>query len=94
MTFEEIRAARLVGAEPGVGLRPSPERSLRRALHGMASTGELIAIGDGGRADPYHYFLHPLFIGMMGKTSEADALQHALEAELGAGRAVAKGLDL
>lgn len=93
MTFDEIRAALLVGAEPGVGLRSSSERSLRRALHRMAENGGgLIAIGDGGRADPYRYFIHPLIIGMMGRTPEADALQQALEADPGAEKAAAKAM--
>jgi hypothetical protein len=29
----------------------------------MADDGGLIAIGDGGRADPYRYFAHLLIIG-------------------------------
>ena len=45
----------------------------------MVSGGELIALGSGGRADPHRYFIHPIIIGMMGKTPEADALYNALE---------------
>jgi hypothetical protein len=93
MTFDEIRAVIRQGieAEPDTKLRASFERSLRRALHRMAEDGGgLIAIGDGGRAEAYRYFIHPLVIGMMGKTPEADALQQALEADPGAGMAADK----
>jgi hypothetical protein len=42
---------------PGyVRLSASFERSIRRALHRMVTEGVLIAIGGGGRADPYRYF--------------------------------------
>jgi hypothetical protein len=94
MTFDDIRTVILqeLEAETGTRLRPSLVRSLRRALHRMAEGGGLMAIGDGGRADPYRYFIHPLVIGMMGKTSKADALRHALKADPGAGRAAAKGM--
>jgi hypothetical protein len=90
MTFDDLRATILqgIGAEDGAKLRPSFERSLRRALNRMAENGGgLIAIGDGGRAEPYRYFIHPLIIGMMGKTPEADALQQALEVDPGAEKA-------
>jgi hypothetical protein len=89
MTFGDIRAEAIGGADSG-RLSASFKHSLRRALHRMVSSGALIAIGDGGRADPCRYFIHPLVIGMMGKTPEADALQQALEADPGAKRAAAK----
>jgi hypothetical protein len=89
MTFDEIRAEALGGRDGR--LSASFERSLRRALHRMAEDGGgLIAIGDGGRAEPYRYFIHPLVIGMMGKTPEAAALQQALEADPGADMAADK----
>jgi hypothetical protein len=72
MTFAEIRAEAIGGDD--VELTASFERSLRRALHRMVEGGGLIAIGDGGRSDPHRYFIHPLIIGMMSKTPEADAL--------------------
>lgn len=56
----------------------------------MASNGGLLAIGDGGRAEPFRYFIHPLVIGMMGNTPDADALQKALEADPGANAAANK----
>ena len=55
----------------------------------MAKSGGLVAIGDGGRADPYRYIIHPLVIGMMGDTPEAGALQQALLADPGARKAAA-----
>jgi hypothetical protein len=93
MTFDDIRAVILqeLEVEAGTRLRLSFERSLRRALHRIAEPGgELIVIGEGGRADPYRYFIHPLIIGMMGQDAKADALQQALEADPGAKRAAAK----
>ena len=90
MTFDDIRAEAIGGDD--VKLTASFERSIRRALHRMVTDGGLIAIGDGGRADPYRNFIHPLIIGMMGKTPEADALQQALEADPGAERAAAKSM--
>ena len=77
MGFAEIRAE-VVRA--GIWVSPSVERSLRRALHRMVSDGGLFAIGSGGRADPHCYFIHPMIIGMMGKTPEADALYNSLKA--------------
>jgi hypothetical protein len=88
LTFDYIRAE-AIGPDGGQ-LSASFERSMRRALHRMVSTGGLVTIGDGGRADPYRYFINPLVIGMMGKTPEAAALQQALEADPGAERAAAK----
>ncbi|MCP3462539.1 hypothetical protein [Bradyrhizobium sp. CCGUVB23] len=91
MTFEDFRAAldRAAGVGPDMVLRPSVARSLRRALHGMTETGGLIAMGDGGRTEPFRYFIHPLWIGTMGKTPEADALIKALENDPGAEKAAA-----
>ncbi|WP_369725149.1 hypothetical protein AB8Z38_11560 [Bradyrhizobium sp. LLZ17] len=54
MSFDEMRAIILqeLKLEYGSKLRPSFERSMRRALHRMAEPGgRLIAIGDGGRAE-------------------------------------------
>ncbi len=34
-------------------------RSARRAIHKMVKDGTLIAIGSGGRGDPYRYAIHP-----------------------------------
>ena len=91
MTFEDIRNVIRQDFEmdDGAKLYPSFERSLRRALHRMVRTSGLIAIGDGGRGDPYRYFVHPMIIGMMAKTPETEALQQALQADPGAEKAVA-----
>jgi hypothetical protein len=73
-------------------IRPSAEPSLRRALYSLTSDKILIAIGDGGRAEPHRYFIHPLSIGMMGETEEAQALKQALEADPGADAAAARDM--
>jgi hypothetical protein len=83
MTFEEMRGE-AIGDEPDVRLTASVERSGRRALHRMVSDGLLIAIGGGGRADPYRYFFDPGKIEMMCDKPEARALWRALEADPGA----------
>jgi hypothetical protein len=44
----------------------------------------LITIGDGGRSDPYRYFLNPIGIALMCSEPEAEALWKALEADPGA----------
>jgi len=87
ITFAEIRVGLLQEMGDDYRLRPSVVRSLRRALHRMAEDGELMAIDDGGRAEPYRYFIHPLIIGMMGKTPKTDALYQALKADPGANNA-------
>jgi hypothetical protein len=91
MTFADIRAhiIQSIGAQPDEKLRVSFERSLRRALHRLTSDHMLIAMGEGGPGEPLRYFIHPLFIGMMGDTPQALALREALEADSGANEAAA-----
>lgn len=85
VTFAEIREGILLSwdAEPGTNLSASFERSIRRALHTMVINAPLIELGDGGRGDPLRYFIHPIAIGCMGRTPEADALMKALTADSG-----------
>jgi hypothetical protein len=66
-----------------IELRPSFERSLRRALHRLVSTEIFIALGSGGRADPHRYFINPrLIVARNGDDqSRFDALMSALEAD-------------
>ena len=71
-------------------LAASFERSIRRALHRMVDAGELIAIGDGGRGDPYRYFFHPIGIAIMCDKPEASALWKALEADPGTEEALVR----
>ena len=51
-------------------LYSSLERSLRRALQRMVRDDVVIAIGDGGRADPHRYFVHPKIMREMCSTEE------------------------
>ena len=90
MTFEDIRAVirKEFEVEDGIKLYSSFERSLRRALHLMVSDGGLIAIGDGGRGDPFRYSIHPRIMRTMCDTEEEfDALLEVLAADPGASKA-------
>ena len=98
MTFEDIRAVVRQDFEKDGKqyssfewslLYSSLERSLRRALHRMVSDGGLIALGGGGRADPFRYFVHPMVIAMT-MPEEVDALMDALSADPGANEALGK----
>ncbi|MDA9405563.1 hypothetical protein XH80_01865 [Bradyrhizobium sp. CCBAU 45384] len=80
MTFDEMRG----GEKQPAAL----ERSARRALHGMVKAKALIALGDGGRAEPHRYFIHPLLIGFW----KDETLQAALKADPGAKAAAAKDM--
>jgi hypothetical protein len=93
MTFEEMRAVirQVFEMEDGAKLYPPFERSLRRALHRMVDNGGLIAIGSGGRADPYRYFMHPMVIAMA-MPEETETLMERLAADPGANEALNKCL--
>jgi hypothetical protein len=71
MTFAEIRASvrRHRDMQPDERLRPSFERSLRRALHRLVEEWELIAMGEGGRGEPLRYFVHPTRLYRQGPES-------------------------
>ena len=86
MTFEDIRIEAI--GDDDVQLSASFERSVRRALHRMVSTGMLVALGAGGRSDPSRYFLHPMGIAIMCDEPEAEALWKALGADPGANEAL------
>jgi hypothetical protein len=75
MTFDELRIEAI--GDDGGRLRGAFERSMRRALHRMVSDGGLIAIGGGGRADPFRYFVHPMVM----PPEETNALMDALAAD-------------
>ena len=83
MTFEDIRSRvrQCIGIEQGYRLRPSFERSARRALHSMVRDKVLIVLGAGGPGDLFRYFLHPLLIGFMADATEARALLRVLDVE-------------
>src|SRR6202035_5353930 len=50
----------VLGAKAKVNkLRPSHERSLRRALRRLCEQRFLVPLGDGGRGEPLRYFFHP-----------------------------------
>jgi|SRR3954451_6220115 hypothetical protein len=97
MTFQEIRAqirkAREVehySAFEWSLLYSSFERSLRRALHGMVKNGALIAIGSGGRGDPFRYSIDPMMMALIGTGEEFTALMDELKADPGALQALNK----
>jgi len=94
MTFDQLRAAVKAAYTDGVSdperrstlewwvQRPVFERSLRRALHSMLEWW-VIALGDGGRADPYRYYIHPVQIYIERDPALKQALQAALDADPG-----------
>jgi hypothetical protein len=81
MTFDQMRLA--MGLTDKLEAWPSLKRSMHRALRSMVG-GELIVLGDGGRADPYRYFFHPVILYLM----KDQALQEAFDADPGAKEAV------
>jgi hypothetical protein len=66
MSFEQIRVAALkeASAPDGARVLPSPERSMRRALHGFVKDGVIVALDVGGRAEPHRYFPSIILLGM------------------------------
>jgi hypothetical protein len=109
MTFAEIGAAvkgAVTAGEPDPErrstlewwvCRPAFQRSLRRALHSLLDCW-LIALGEGGRAEPHRYFIHPMTIYMEEDPALKQALQAALDADPGAREATrrdeAKMMDI
>ena len=97
MTFNDIRAdirkqvdkdgTRYSSLEWSLLYSPL-ERSLRRALQRMVRDDVVIAIGDGGRADPHRYFVHPKIMREMCSTEEEfTALLEVFAADPGASKA-------
>ena len=85
MTFDQMLLAIGLQTIQRTKLEPSLTRSLRRALHSMVvNSGELIALGNGGRAEPYRYFFHPVTLYLM----KDQALQEAFDADPGAKEAI------
>jgi hypothetical protein len=83
MTFNEMRLA--MGLTDKLEEWPALKPSLRRALHSMVvNSGELIALGNGGRVDPHRYFFHPVTLYLM----KDQALQEAFDADPGAAEAI------
>jgi hypothetical protein len=65
VTFAELRTLAEPDAAFRAGLRgTSLESSLRRALNGMIRDKTVIALGAGGRADPYRYAINPLMTAL------------------------------
>ena len=85
MTFDQMLLAIGLQTKQRTKLEPSLKRSLRRALHSMlVNSSELIALGNGGRAEPYRYFFHPVTLYLM----KDQALQEAFDADPGAKEAI------
>lgn len=74
-SLDAARDTQSVETVPDTQLMPKAlQRSIRRALHQLTGSRALIAIGEGGMAEPYRYFIHPMLIGMIGNKREARAL--------------------
>jgi hypothetical protein len=103
MTFEDIRSAVKAAYTANQSdperrstlawwvRRPVFERSLRRALHSMLGSW-LIALGEGGRAEPHRYFFHPIQIYLEGDQALKQTLQAALDADPGAREAIRRDM--
>jgi len=67
MTFAEIAAVAFPpGSYEADISRVGRVRSLRRALRRLCDDGTIMKIGDGGRGDPYRYWLNPMMVAMTG----------------------------
>jgi len=65
-------------------------RSLRRAMKSLVDDNMLIAIGDGGPADPKRYWANPMMIAMTGNNDDFERVSAMLEAEPGGTKAMNK----
>jgi hypothetical protein len=65
-------------------IKPTFQRSMRRALKKMVDDGSLMALGDGGPGDPKRYWLDPLMVAMTGSREEYESAFAALKADPGA----------
>jgi hypothetical protein len=65
-------------------------RSLRRAMKSLVDDHSLIAIGEGGPADPKRYWLNPMMIAMSGNKDDFDKATAMLEREPGGVAAMSK----
>jgi hypothetical protein len=83
VTFAELRSVILKAdhAPPDHVLRPSVERSLRRALQSLVRDEVLIALGSGGRGDPHRYLFNPLIAALVGDEARFKTLCDAVEAD-------------
>jgi len=59
-------------------LRPTFERSLRRALRKMVDDGVVKTVGDGGPRDPARYHVDPLLLAMAGNEEDFNTLLKGL----------------
>jgi hypothetical protein len=58
-------------------------RSLRRAMKGLVDDNAVIAIGEGGPADPKRYWVNPMMVVMSGNKDDFDKATAMLEREPG-----------
>jgi hypothetical protein len=56
-------------------------RSLRRALRRLCQDGVIMMIGDGGRGDPYRYWLNPMMVALSGNEALYDDLCKRIDAD-------------
>jgi hypothetical protein len=93
ITFAEI-CGRLLQAcgvnDPDNTLKPTFQRSYRRALKRLLDQDYVMAFGEGGPGDPRRYCLSPLLAAVIGKKGEYERVVAMVDADPGANIAYGK----
>jgi hypothetical protein len=64
-------------------LRPGQVRSLRRALQKMVADDAVLALGQGGPAEPHRYSLNPMVFALAGNKEGYEAAATKADAVIG-----------
>jgi hypothetical protein len=56
-------------------------RSMRRALRRLCDDSSIMIIGQGGRGDPYRYWLNPMMLAAFGNKSRYDEVCKRIDAD-------------